>query len=55
MQGIAASDGIGLGRVMLLEEHSLAYSDLPPADPKAELVRFQGAVETFCKNTRKQA
>lgn len=55
LQGIAASDGIGLGRVMLLEEHSLAYSDLPPADPKAELVRFQGAMETFCKNTLKQA
>jgi len=55
LQGIAASDGIGLGRVMLLEEHSLVYSDLPPADPKAELVRFHRAVETFCKNTRKQA
>ncbi len=55
LQGIAASDGIGLGRVMLLEEHSLVYSDLPPADPKAELLRFQGAMETFCRNTAKQA
>lgn len=55
LQGIAASDGIGLGRVMLLEEHSLVYSDLPPAPPQEELVRFRGAVETFCRNTRKQA
>lgn len=55
LQGIAASDGIGLGRVMLLEEQSLAYSDLPPVPPKEELLRFNEAVETFCRNTARQA
>ncbi len=55
LQGIAASEGIGVGRVMVLEERSLAYSDLPPADPRAELERFRGAVETFSRNTAAQA
>lgn len=55
LQGIAASDGIGLGRVMVLEEQSLSYADVPPEDLKAELLRFREAVETFCTNTQKQA
>lgn len=55
LQGIPVSDGIGLGRVMLLEERSLTYSDLAPTDPVEELERFQGAVEVFCRNTAAQA
>lgn len=51
LQGIAASDGIGLGRVLLLEEQSLIFDRDRRADPEAEKARFALALRTFCDNT----
>ena len=48
LQGIAASDGIGLGKVLLLQEHSLIFDEDRPVDPETEKVRFSMAVREFC-------
>lgn len=51
LQGIAASDGIGLGRVLLLKEDSLIFDRDRQADPETEKARFALALRTFCDNT----
>ena len=51
LQGIAASDGIGLGKVLLLQEHSLIFDENRPIDPETEKDRFHKAVKEFCDNT----
>lgn len=51
LQGIAASNGIGLGKVLLLREQSLAFDEGRPTDPGAEKARYLQAVKTFCANT----
>lgn len=55
LYGIAASEGIGIGRVMLIEEHSLEYTPKTITDTEAESQRYKNAVETFCDNTKAQA
>lgn len=55
LKGIAASDGIGIGNVLVIEEHSLEYTPKTVEDTDAELQRFRDAVEEFCKNTLEQA
>lgn len=55
LNGTAASDGIGIGRVMLIEEHSLEYTPKTVTDTDAESKRFKDAVEIFCDNTTAQA
>ena len=55
LHGTAASDGIGIGRVMLVEEHSLEYTHKTTEDTEAELQRFKNAVSIFCDNTAAQA
>jgi phosphotransferase system enzyme I (PtsI) len=55
LKGIAASDGIGIGNVMIIKEHSLEYSPKVVTDAKAETERFETAVEKFCENTVIQA
>lgn len=55
LKGTAASDGIGIGRVMLIKEHSLEYTPKTVTDTEAELNRFRDAVAAFCDNTAKQA
>ena len=55
LKGIAASEGIGIGKVMIVEEHSLEYQPKQVADTDAELQRFRDAVEAFCKETEEQA
>lgn len=51
LQGIATSDGIGLGKVLLLEEHRLVFDECRPIDPEPEKARFRRAVKSFCDNT----
>jgi phosphotransferase system enzyme I (PtsI) len=53
--GTAASDGIGIGKVMIIEEHSLDYTPKAVTDTEAESQRFKAAVEVFCDNTKAQA
>lgn len=55
LNGTAASDGIGIGRVMVIEEHSLEYTPKAVTDADEESQRFKSAVETFCDNTTAQA
>lgn len=55
LNGIPASDGIGIGNVLIIEEHSLEYTPKTVENPDAELQRFRNAVDEFCKNTFEQA
>ena len=55
LHGTAASEGIGIGKVMLIEEHSLEYTPRTVTDTEAESQRFKAAVDAFCYNTDTQA
>ena len=55
LPGTAASEGIGLGRVLILEEANLEYKKVTVEDTQAELNRFRNAVRIFCDNTSAQA
>ena len=55
IKGIGVSAGVGIGRILLVEEHSLEYTPHEVKDTEAEQARFNGAVETFCRNTEAQA
>lgn len=55
LYGTGASDGIGIGKVMIIEEHSLEYQKIVVTDITAEKNRFKNAVEVFCDNTIAQA
>ena len=55
LHGTAASEGIGIGKVMLIEEHSLEYTPRTVTDTEAESQRFKAAVDAFCYSTEKQA
>ncbi len=55
LKGIAASEGIGIGNVMIIEEFSLKYTPKTVTDSQAELKRYKDAVEKFCEHTSKQA
>lgn len=54
-KGTAASDGIGIGNVMIIEEHTLSYSPQAVTDTDAETQRYTDAVNTFCENTTAKA
>ena len=55
LKGIGASDGIGIGRAMIIVEQSLDYTPKQITDVDAELQRYRDAVEEFCDNTMEQA
>ena len=55
LKGIGVSMGIGIGKVLLIEDHSLEYTPRTVEDTQAETRRFQNAVDVFCVNTEKQA
>ena len=55
LKGIGASEGIGIGRVMMVAEQSLDYVPKDVTDVDAELERFRNAVDEFCNNTAEQA
>lgn len=57
LHGLGVSEGIGLGRVMLLEGPCLSYrleETGRTREASAEQERFRQAVETFCRNTAEQ-
>lgn len=54
-KGTPASEGIGLGKVMIVEETKLEYENKTVTDTDAEIERFRHAVEVFCDNTAAQA
>lgn len=55
LKGIAASEGIGIGKVMIIEDKPLEYTPKTVSDTDAELQRFRDAVEVFCDETMQQA
>lgn len=55
LKGIGASEGYGVGKVMLIEEHSLEYTPRVITDVKAEVKRYKDAVDTFVAQTMQQA
>lgn len=55
LNGTAASDGVGIGKVLIVKELSLNYTPKEVSDTDAESERFKKAVDLFCENTAKQA
>ena len=55
IKGIGVSSGIGIGKVLLVEEHSLEYTPKAVDNAAEEIKRFNSAVDKFCENTEKQA
>ena len=55
LNGIGASEGIGIGRVMIIKEQSLEYTPKEVTDIDAELARLRDSVDKFCDNTMAQA
>ncbi len=55
LKGLGASEGYGIGRVMLVVEQKLEYTPKEVADIDAELERFHSAVDRFTANTLEQA
>ena len=55
IKGIGVSAGIGIGKALLVEKHSLEYTPKAVENAAEEIKRFNSAVDKFCKNTEKQA
>lgn len=55
LNGTAASDGVGIGKILIIKELSLDYTPKEISDTDAESERFKKAVDLFCKNTMEQA
>lgn len=55
LKGTGASEGIGIGTVMRIEEVSLEYTPKQVEDPEQEIQRFQKAVREFIQETEAQA
>ena len=55
LKGIGASEGYGIGKVMIVEEKKLEYTPHAVIDVDAEMKRFNDAVAVFIEETREQA
>ena len=55
LKGIGASEGYGIGKIMIIEEHSLEYTPRQVNDVDAEVKRYRDAVAAFIEETKKQA
>lgn len=54
-QGVNASEGIGIGTVMVATDPDLTFEPHEVADPAAEKERYQAALAVFCEKTQAQA
>ena len=54
-QGVNASEGIGIGTVMVAVEPDLTFEPHEVADSAAEKERYQTALSVFCEKTQAQA
>ena len=54
-KGIAGSEGIGIGKVVIIEEHEIVVETKRVTDADAEISRLQDAIEKFVKITNKMA
>ena len=55
LQGIAASDGVGLGRAVCVREEKLDYSDVRYSGKESEKARLASAIEQFEQHTAAMA
>lgn len=55
LKGVNASEGIGIGKVMLIEEVSLDYEKIQITDTQAEIDRYRKVFDAYCEKTEKQA
>ena len=55
LKGIGASEGYGIGKIMIVEEKSLEYTPHAVNDIDAEIKRYSDAVEAFIEETKQQA
>ena len=53
--GIGASSGIGIGRVMIIKEQALSYAPTTDATPEQELERYKQALNKFVEHTMAKA
>lgn len=53
--GIGASSGIGIGRVMIIKEQALSYAPTTDATPEQEIERYRQALNKFVENTMAKA
>ena len=54
-EGVNASEGIGIGTVVLAVEPDLSFEPTTVEDAAAEKARYKEALEVFCKKTEAQA
>ena len=54
-QGVNASEGIGIGTVMIAVDPNLTFEPHEVADAAAEKERYQSALAVFCEKTQAQA
>lgn len=54
-KGIAGSEGIGIGKVVLIEEHEINIENRKVEDTDAEIARLQTAIEKFVADTNTMA
>lgn len=55
LKGTAASEGIGIGKILTIEEVSLDYTPHAVENPEQEIVRFKDAIAEFVRQTEEQA
>ena len=55
MKGLGASEGYGIGRVLVISEKNLEYTPKEVADTEAEIMRFRASIDKFTKDTLAQA
>lgn len=55
IKGIGASTGIGIGKIVIIQEQSLAYKKQTVENKESELKRYKEAVELFSHKTTKMA
>ena len=55
LKGIGASDGYGIGRVVIIADVRPEYVERPVSDTEAEVKRYEKAVEAFVKKTQTMA
>lgn len=55
LKGIAASEGIGIGKVVTIRQQKITYEQRPVVNVHDELDRLHGAIDTFMENTERLA
>lgn len=54
-KGIAGSEGIGIGKVVIIEDHDITIETKHVPETDSEIARLQEAIEKFVEITNKMA